>query len=347
MKEYAKAQGTAPVLVASVGDNFYAAGMESHADWTNMWSSVYGPNDTSSGLYNVPWYSVLGNHDMGNDDARCACGTCKQFDNYPGRPEEASLYNMPDYNWYKEFPSAGLEVIGVESNTCDDDNLGGNGWVGGSAQVPEACNMTIDQVKSFLRSKYEQGLALVKERARKTSARTVLIIQHYPQYSNIPQELVAAFKENNNNNATIISAYGHDHNQKCEEGPESRCEHILSGGGGGYGPAGLFGFVAVHLDGMGDYSTKITDPDVTVSPNECAVCEPWKDCLWATSDRDRSKEISTIWFYVIGVSAVALTLAVAVAFALCCRARHAADEKAAPTSPPMAVQQTQLHAVDA
>merc|ERR1711879_693815 len=140
---------------------------------------------------------------------------------------------------------------------------GGDGWGGGSAQVPEACNMTKDQVKSFLRSKYEQGLALVKERARKTSARTVLIIQHYPKSFNIPQELVAAFKENNNNNATIISAYGHDHNQKCEEGPESRCEHILSGGGGGYG-------------------TKITDPDVTVSPNECAVCEPWMDCLWAT-----------------------------------------------------------------
>jgi len=94
---------------------------------------------------------------------------------------------------------------------------------------------------------------------------------------------------------------------------------------------------------MGDYSTKITDPDVTVSPNECAVCEPWKDCLWATSDRDRSKEISTIWFYVIGVSAVALTLAVAVAFALCCRARQAADEKAAAT-PSTAVQQAQSDA---
>merc|ERR1712176_1331527 len=116
---------------------------------------------------------------------RCACGACKQFDNYPGRPEEARLYNMPDYNWYKEFPSAGLEVIGVESNTYDDDHLGGDGWDGGSAQVPEACNMTKDQVKSFLRNKYEQGLALVKERARKTSARTVLTIQIVMRVQNL------------------------------------------------------------------------------------------------------------------------------------------------------------------
>jgi hypothetical protein len=343
MKAYAKAQGTAPVLVASVGDNFYAAGMESNADWTNMWSSVYGPNDTTSGLHNVPWYSVLGNHDMGNDDATCACGTCKQMDSYPGRPEEASLYNMPDYNWYKAFPSAGLEVIGVESNTYDDNNLGGNGWGGGSSKVPEACGMTVDQVKQFLRSKYEQGLALVKERARKTTARTVLIIQHYPKYSNIPQELVAAFKENNNNNATIISAYGHDHNQRCEEGPESRCEHILSGGGGGYGPAGLFGFVAVHLDGMGGYSTKITDPDVTVKPNECAVCEPWMDCLWATNS-SRSLEIIPTWYYVVAAVLTLAVAAVAVAFALRCRARQNANERAAEASPSTALRQMQSDA---
>jgi len=142
--------------------------------------------------------------------------------------------------------------------------------------------MGVDQVKTFLRSKYEQGVALVKERARKTKASTVLIIQHYPQSTNIPQELVAAFRENNSSNATIISAYGHTHDQRCEEGLESQCAYILSGGGGGYGPAGLFGFVAVHLDGKGGYSAKITDPDVTVNPSECAVCEPLNDCMWAT-----------------------------------------------------------------
>jgi len=324
MKTYAKAQGTSPLLVASVGDNFYAAGLETEADWTNMWSNVYGPNDTSSGLYDVPWYSVLGNHDMGNDDPKCACGTCKQFDSYPGRPEETKLYNMPDYNWYKEFPSANLEVIGVESNTVDDNGLGGNGWAGGSAAVPGACGMSVDQVKQFLRRKYEEGLALVEERARNTTASTVLIIQHYPKYSNAPQELVAAFKKHNKK-ATVISAYGHDHSQECQEGPESQCEHILSGGGGGYGPAGMFGFVAVHLDGMGGYSTKITDPDVTVHPDTCAVCSPWMSCLWSTSSNGRSEEMLSIWYYVIGLVVGILVVAVAVALVLRCRARRASE----------------------
>jgi hypothetical protein len=154
---------------------------------------------------------------------------------------------------------------------------------------------------------------------------------------------VAAFKQNNNNNATIISAYGHDHNQRCEEGPESRCEHILSGGGGGYGPAGLFGFVAVHLDGMGGYSTKITDPDVTVKPNECAVCEPWMDCLWATNS-SRSLEIIPTWYYVVAAVLTLAVAAVAVAFALRCRARQNANERAAEASPSTALRQMQSDA---
>merc|ERR1712151_330697 len=187
---------------------------------------------------------------------------------------------------------------------------------------------SVGEVKQYLRSTYEQGLALVKERARKTTASTVLIIQHYPKYTNIPQELVAAFKENNKK-ATVISAFGHVHDQNCEEGPETQCVHILSGGGGGYGPAGLFGFVAVHLDGLGGYSTKIRDPDVTVHPNQCAICKPWMGCLWATSRSNRSIALLSIWYYVGALAIGIFALAVALALVIRRFARRTVDDKQA------------------
>lgn len=319
MKDYAKAQGAAPLLVASVGDNFYGTGMESEADWKNVWSDVYGPNDASSGLYNVPWYSVLGNHDLGNGDLKCACGECKQMDSYDGRPEDTKLYHMPDYNWYKEFPSAGLEVIGVESNIFDINGLGGDGMGGyGANQVPGACGGQ-DAVKNFLQSKYDEGVALVQQRAQQTTASVVLIMNHYPKWMNVPQKLVEAFKQYNKN-VTVVSAYGHTHKQICDEGPDSQCSYIMSGGGGGYTADGTLGFVAVHLDGEGGYNTKITDASVTVNANECSICDRLPDCLWASNP-------SLTGYYVGGAAAgVSLATATALAFAFRRRGKGAVAE---------------------
>ncbi|CAE7945115.1 PAP3, partial [Symbiodinium sp. KB8] len=115
------------LFIASVGDNFYWSGVTPGA-WQASWASLYGPNDPGSPLYQVPWLSVLGNHDLGNDDPYAACADqmqaplatvngqrygCEQFnaDKNPNRPGNTKLYWLPDYNYHYEIPEADLEVI--------------------------------------------------------------------------------------------------------------------------------------------------------------------------------------------------------------------------------------------
>jgi hypothetical protein len=61
--------------VIALGDNFYADGVESVYDemWTTHWEKVY--ITTCQGLQ-VPWFSVLGNHDYGYGEA----GTLAQIE---------------------------------------------------------------------------------------------------------------------------------------------------------------------------------------------------------------------------------------------------------------------------
>ena len=57
-------------FVLNAGDSFYPAGLESVDDpmWEKQWGAVYRgmPRD-------LPWFSVMGNHDVGQSDRKCAC----------------------------------------------------------------------------------------------------------------------------------------------------------------------------------------------------------------------------------------------------------------------------------
>ncbi|CAE7879986.1 PAP3, partial [Symbiodinium microadriaticum] len=146
-------QGKKLLFIASVGDNFYWSGVTPGA-WQASWASLYGPNDPGSPLYQVPWLSVLGNHDLGNDDPYAACADqmqaplatvngqrygCEQFnaDKNPNRPGNTKLYWLPDYNYHYEIPEADLEVIAIDTNQVDIEGLGGD--AGGAWKMGNVC----------------------------------------------------------------------------------------------------------------------------------------------------------------------------------------------------------------
>jgi len=66
------AQGIGAKFIISVGDNFYENGVSSDKDpqWQSSFENVYG-----DAALQVPWYSILGNHDYHGDcDAQIAYG---------------------------------------------------------------------------------------------------------------------------------------------------------------------------------------------------------------------------------------------------------------------------------
>merc|ERR1712151_12366 len=119
-----------------------------------------------------------------------------------------------------------------------------------------------------------EGEELLDERAKLSSATTVLIMQHYNWASNRApgKEFKERFELNNGGKATVLSAYGHKHEQACEGGggwTEADCNVILSGGGGGWRGGQYFGFAAVHLTDNGGYRTVLETPDVRFSQDSC------------------------------------------------------------------------------
>jgi len=285
MKNYIrgqKASGKNLLFVASVGDNFYWSGITPGA-WETSWAEPYGTNHPDSPLFNVPWLSVLGNHDYGNSDAYAFCPSAQgvplasvagqsyghgQFnaDKNPERPANTRHYWMPDYNYHYEIPEASLEVIALDTNYLDIDNLGGDAR--GNAAAFNMCG-GIDSVRSFMSDVAMAGQDLLRERARLGTAKTVLIIQHYPGacQRDVFEAALPAGREVN-----ILCSYGHVHSQACEgRDVQGNCDTILSGGGGGccFPEVSQAGFAAVHLTDDGGFESVVDTPEVIRPPGTC------------------------------------------------------------------------------
>ena len=61
-------------FVVNAGDNFYPFGVHTADSWE--WEGRWGKN--YAGLPRMPWYSVMGNHDLSqvNCALSCGCSTC-------------------------------------------------------------------------------------------------------------------------------------------------------------------------------------------------------------------------------------------------------------------------------
>jgi len=271
MKDYvSKHKDKKCLFVGSVGDNFYDKGLKDDNHWKTQWLDRYGTNDPSSSLHNIPWLAVLGNHDYGNDDWGCGCDKgCKQF-NGPHRPAGTENFWMPSYFWSYYIPVVDVEIIGIDTNQADVGGLGGNGWGGGAKDVYNNCG-GFQKVAQFLADKKLAGETHLDKRGEQTTAKTVLIMQHYDGPP-IGKQYLDRFRSKNPGHTSVLSAYGHAHVQDCNSANHSACELILTGGGGGCisGESHTLGFVAVHLTDDGGYTTNMfTDGETSVSRAGC------------------------------------------------------------------------------
>lgn len=287
MKSYVsnqKNQGKTCLFIAAVGDNFYWSGQDG-SKWAKYWGDVYGTEDQNSPLYGIPWLAVLGNHDYGTTDKHLACPGSgnyatvggqkygsRQFnkDKNPQRPDWTWRFWMPDYNWHYEIPEIGLEVIGVDTNGDHVDELNGNGH---ADAVFKNCGGK-GAVSGFLGMIKKSGEDMLRCRAQKGSASTVLIIQHYPSNG---KSVMQTFKGATGRQVGVVSAYGHTHQQQCDgKDWNGQCNLIMTGGGGGCCEDDLHrnhaGFTAVHLQNDGGYWSDVDSQDVKLAAGACS----WK-----------------------------------------------------------------------
>jgi len=221
--------GQTLLFVGALGDNFYGTVGSSGHGFQSVWKEKYGD------LTNYKWLATLGNHDFGDHDPNLqGCSGAKGIQMTHG----GSTWHLPYYNYHYTVPGANMEVISLDTN---------GGWC--VDHSGHGCHIEVDECgKESLRQKWKDGLEYLKERARASQhGTTTLLIQHYPEYTGIPQTLKQTWDQHGGK-GTFVQAYGHTHENKMESG-----HNIMSGGGGGYHSdnGNLYGFVAVHLDDAG------------------------------------------------------------------------------------------------
>lgn len=287
MKTYVRDQASAGkklLFVAVVGDNFYWTGANTESAWRQQWADVYSTTTPGEPFYNVPFLAVMGNHDYGDTDPTAACPGQGNFatvggqkygshqfnaDKNPSRPSFTSYFHLPDYNYHYEIPEVGLELIAVDQNAVDVGGLGGD--ASGHRNVFKICGGE-GSVAGFLNLVKDSGEDLLRERAARGTASTVVIIQHYPSEG---ARLKSLFEGALGRQASVLSAFGHTHQQAClGSNAAGQCDVILTGGGGGCCASDLAhnhaGFTAVHLTDDGAFTSDLTSSAVRLASGQCS-----------------------------------------------------------------------------
>ena len=94
-------------------------------------------------------------------------------------------------------------------------------------------------VTEFLHKVGASGEALLVDRAKKSDAQTVVLIQHYEtEGARVKDLFEVARRKHGKPAARVLSAYGHTHDQGCHRhnAETGQCELIMTGGGGGWVP---------------------------------------------------------------------------------------------------------------
>jgi hypothetical protein len=271
-------------FIINVGDSFYPGGVQSWSDpkWDTQWREMYAKE-----LRSVPWYSTYGNHDYQQDP--CACmpnpEDCAQFND---NVSDTRWFYLPGFNWYREHPELGLEVVSLDLNYYME------GWNYGVDPYPADCNYTAcpDDCFKNLRSRTDEAIELFKSRSRASTAKNMLVFSHYPTDYLWPSEDLMSGLRNvtgaNGEPRHIEYFGGHRHNvdqDSCTSIAPNN--HWLVGGGGGWGTDGdQQGFVVGEISD--DFSIT-TYPVLMNMP--CGEADPMREsrpdvgeckCAWAT-----------------------------------------------------------------
>merc|ERR1712176_61341 len=231
------AEDVRPEFIVSTGDNFYLGGLAGVDDqqFETSFSSIY--NHTS---LQVPWLSVLGNHDYGDsggcglpveqDDVSCLSKS-KQMSRSPLHQMNPDL-RLRDWRWFCE-----------RYYTYKPKQL-----LAGSSQVDPLFIDTSPFIASYRNRTWAKTVAggiatqsSVRQKAfienflQKSNAKRKLVIGHHPFYSNgyrgsnseLQRELGEIFDKYN----VTLYLNGHDHDLQHVHPPGVRPHFFTSGAG--------------------------------------------------------------------------------------------------------------------
>ncbi|EIE18858.1 Metallo-dependent phosphatase, partial [Coccomyxa subellipsoidea C-169] len=195
-----------PDFVVSVGDNFYPSGLSSPSDeaFSKSFSDAY-----SAKSLQVPWYTILGNHDYGD----------KCYDEQPGCYPTGDL----DWRWNCErtfqmhLAGGDVEFFFIDTSP----------FVQKYYYTPWA-NFTGEQ-------SWQRQLAQLEVNLMTSRAKWKIVFGHHPPRSNGHHNNTVELIEHVEPllQAAGVQAYfaGHDHNLEHIHMPRRTPHYIISGGG--------------------------------------------------------------------------------------------------------------------
>jgi hypothetical protein len=248
------------LFVLNVGDSAYWSGVDSaYEKLRTQYRDVY------YNLLDVPWFSVMGNHDWGNDDAEAACAdlhprltctdsnrkTCAGDIPYESGVQETSYagnqldvnkqgptpnkrgqfpsFVMPDYAYFYSIPKLQFELVVVDTNADDINGLGGNGLSGGASKLLRACHNDRNRLVHWLSAIKDASLDLLHRRSLESQQHNIAITNHYP-HNGLRDRFLGSGRWSS---FSVLSVFGHTHSQSCYRQENRDCVEVLTGGSGG------------------------------------------------------------------------------------------------------------------
>jgi tartrate-resistant acid phosphatase type 5 len=196
-----------PEFVLNTGDNFYCCGVASTEDpqWMASFENIYKAHSL-----NIPWYSVLGNHD------------------YHGNPQAEIDYSRKSQRWkmpdrYYTFVENGVRFVFVDTSPFLK-----NYQKHASAYADIAKQDTRRQLAWL-----DSVLANSKETWK-------IVIGHHPVYSTgkhgNTQELIDELKPRLEKYGVQVYFCGHDHDLQYQKPAGSPVNYLVSGAGSEHRP---------------------------------------------------------------------------------------------------------------
>jgi acid phosphatase len=215
-----------PAFIVNVGDNFYENGVANATDpqWVSSFTAVY-PQPS----LRVPWYSLLGNHDLRQSMAAQR--------NWAGD----ARWRMPDYNYTLTLPlpaakvggaAGGVRGAGAGNERAAGDSSGNGAGAGARNCLALVFTHTCPLITSYYSKtgkEYEQFLANLRQTdpaaevawldsrlaAAAAQCNAVMTVGHHPIYSGGDHgdspDLIAAFLPLLVKHGADAYISGHDH----------------------------------------------------------------------------------------------------------------------------------------
>lgn len=265
-----------PDFVLNAGDNFYPGGINQNcmANWnssdpTHQFTDVFGGVTPvyGEGVGDIPWLSVLGNHDYGG--FKFNSGWDQQiYHTWSG----ADNWRLPAQYWHQHVKYAGfsVDVFMLDSN-FPDTGAASDSNMCDSKQGPWTCwSLARDGCAVYFHQLWKDGVAWLEQKMQETISdgdgpNWRILLTHFPPsfWGSTPE--VSKIAELHQKYGFHLVFTGHTHGQEFWFGGSAKMDvnWIISGGGGGISsesPPSLDGKDLAY--GFVDF--KISSKDLTV-----------------------------------------------------------------------------------